>query len=188
MNWRPLRSENGFTLLEVMIALAIVLICFTAILGIQGNSINSSIRTRQNHTVAMLLKQIVTKTEFELEGKTFQEIGTEKSGAFDEPFQDYSWKREIKKVAFPNLTSLSSSATGADGSGGGSGGGSSAGGNNIAEMLGQIITKFLKTALRQVEITVSWKRGSGTLSESVTIYWVDYNAQFNLSPGGSADD
>lgn len=186
MSWLPRRNEAGFTLLEVMIALAIVLICFTAILGIQGNSINSSIRTRQNHTVAMLLKKIITETEFELEGKNFQEIGTEKSGVFEDPFQDYSWKREIKKVAFPNLMSLGgNAASGQEGSSAQSAAGNS---SNITELVGQIITKFLKTALRQVEISVSWKRGTGTLTESVTIYWVDYNAQFNLSPGGAGDD
>ena len=67
-------GETGFTLLETMIASAIMLIAFSAILMIESSSINASLKSKRLNTVTMLAKTKMIETEMELEGKSFSEI------------------------------------------------------------------------------------------------------------------
>ena len=51
----------------------------------------------------------------------------------------------------------------------------------VDEMLTKLVTNFLSKALREVTVTISWKKGAGEQSYAVTTYWVDLNHEFQLS-------
>ncbi len=180
---RRLCAAEGFTLLEVMIAMAIMLVAFSSILAIQSSSMNSALRSRQTHEVSMLAQFAMAMTEVEITGKKFEEISEEMSGQFESPYQDYTWTRKVKEVKLPNLSGISKAAEEA------SGGGSSAAQDEEAqkngallEQMTKLITNFLSKAVRQVTITVSWKRGTTTQNYDVAMYWVDLNSDFQLTP------
>lgn len=169
---------QGFTLLEVLIAMAIMMIAFTAILGVQSASINATRKAKILNIVAMLAKNQMIKTELDLEGKTFDEMKKEDGGQFAEPYQDYAWKEVIKEVTFPNLNF----AGGGGGDSGGSGGGG--GGDNADEMttkVTRLLTKYLSDSLREVTITITWKVGSGEQHFDLSTYWVNLNGEFKFS-------
>lgn len=67
-------DSKGFTLLEVMIALAIMLVAFSSILAIQSSSMNSALKARQIHEVSVLARNAMIMTEVEIAGKKFEEI------------------------------------------------------------------------------------------------------------------
>jgi prepilin-type N-terminal cleavage/methylation domain-containing protein len=166
--------ESGFTLLEVVIAMAIMAICFGSILAVEGGAINASTRAKQMGTVATLARNQMIDTEFKIEGKKFEEVKKEDQGVFKDPYQDYSWKRTVAEITIPNLTSLMNL--------GGGGGGSSEGGvSQYAEILGKLITKFLNKAIREVTVTILWNKGGTQQSYSVSTYWVDLNYEFSTS-------
>ena len=160
-------DQRGFTLLETVIAMAIMLLALSSILAVESNSINASARAKQMNIVAMLAKNTMVETEYKIEGKTFDEVKKEDGGTFPSPYEEYRWSSVIKEIKFPNLNV---------------GGGKSNDGNNqLMEKMTKLMTKFLSAALREVTITVSWKRGSGEQSFAVSTYWVDLNHEFDIS-------
>ena len=167
--------ESGFTLLETMIAMTIMLVAFSAILMIESNSLNSAAKSRQMNVVAMLAKNIMVETELKLEGRIFSEIKKEDTGDFKEPYQEYKWKREIKEVKFPNLNMAGKKQEGGD-----ENADEGSGSNSLAETLTKLLTNFLSNAIREVVVTISWKKGSGEQSFTVATYWVNLNNEFSL--------
>ena len=174
---RLLRSESAFTLLEVMIALAIMLVAFSSILAIQSSAMNSALKSRQIHEVSVLARNAMLQTEVEISGKKFDDISTELSGQFEDPYQDYTWTRKIKEVKLPNLSGISKAAQGDKAQ-------ADADEQNSAmvEQMTKVITNFLSKAVREVTITVSWKRGTTTQKYDVAMDWVDLNSDFNINP------
>jgi type II secretion system protein I len=161
-------SPQGFTLLEVVIAMAIMTLAFSAILAVEMGSINASARAKQMNVVAMLAKNQMVDTEYKIEGKKFDEVRKEESGTFPSPYQDYRWKTTVKELKFPSIAP-----------GGGKGKANEA--NQSSELLGKLITDFLSKAIREVNVTVFWKKGTAEQSFSLATYWVDLNYEFKLS-------
>lgn len=180
LNSRTTTGTEGFTLLEVIIAMAIMAVAFSAILAVEGGAINASARAKQLNVVAMLAKNQMIDTEYVIEGKKFEEVEKEKSGTFDAPYQEYRWKRTIKEMKFPNLAGGKGKKPDQ-----GNAGSSATGGNNrqteLGDMVGKLITNFFSKAMREVTITVTWTRGKGEQSYSVSTYWVDLNHEFKIT-------
>lgn len=158
-------TNKGFTLLEVMIAMGIMVVTFGAVLMVQSGSLTASERARQMNAVAMLAKNSMIDTELAIEGKGFKEVKSEESGQYDPPYDQYRWNRKIKEIKFPNLIISS---------------GEDESIQPQAEMLGKLMSKFLSDAIREINVTVTWQRGKGTQSYSISTYWVDLNHEFSI--------
>ncbi len=162
-------NRSGFTLLEVLVAVAIMALALTSIYTISGRSIIAEDRAKQMNVVAMLAKNKMIETELDFEGKTFDEYEKEKSAPFEAPYEDYSWKRTVKELKFPSL---------------GGGGGASNGNDSesqATDMIGKLFSNFLSKAIREVSVTIIWKRNNRDQTFTVSTYWVDLNHEFNLS-------
>lgn len=169
----PLTDRSGFTLLETMIAMAIMVVAFAAILMVESGSIKTTERAREMNTVSMLAKNAMIQAEFDTESKTFEEIKKEESGTFPEPYQDYSWTRKIKEIEFPNINMNPSQKQDSKDSDSGS--------SDVAtDMITKLVTQHLSKAIREINVTISWKRGSGVQSYTVSTYWVDLNHEFQV--------
>jgi general secretion pathway protein I len=179
MRSKLLNNESAFTLLETLIASAIMLIAFSSILMVESGSLDASTRARTMNIVAMLAKQALIDSEIALEGRDFTEVKTEETGSFPDPYQDYQWKREIKEIEFPSIDLAA-----ADENSESNNNPSSAPQNsnaNMMNMLGKLISKHLSKSIREVIVTVSWKKGGKPQSYSVSWYWVNLNNDFALS-------
>ena len=165
-------AKQGFTLLEVLIALAIMTVMLTSIFLIQQSSIEATIRAQQMNTVAMLAKNLMIDTELAFQEKAFKDLKEEEKGQFPAPHEDYSWERKIKEIEFPNL---------GIGAGGGGGEEGSEGGSPQTEMLSKLVSNFLSKSIREISVTISWRKGSGTQNYAVATYWVDLNHEFSLT-------
>jgi|GEM_PF-841574 len=176
-------DSKGFTLLEVMIALAIMLVAFSSILAIQSSSMNSALKARQIHEVSVLARNAMIMTEVEIAGKKFEEISKELTVPCDEAgnFPDYTCTRKVKEVKLPNLAGLSKGAPG-DKERSGANSNEDAKNSAMLEQMTKLITNFLSKAVREVTITVSWKRGLTTQKYDLAMYWVDMNSEFTLNP------
>lgn len=142
----------GFTLLEVMVAIAILAGSLTAIMGLSGNSLIKSGRTQKILVATMLARQKMTDIEIDLEkARQKGEFPDERSedGKFEEPNDDYEWKMEIKRVELPAPIS------GDKGS--------------IQDMVGKQLTKEISQTVRELKLTVLWKdRGEEQSIDIVT--------------------
>ncbi|MFZ9595084.1 MAG: type IV pilus modification PilV family protein [Bdellovibrionia bacterium] len=174
------KSKEGFTLLEVMIALAIMALGFGAILATEGASIQASTRAKEMNTVAMLARNQMVETEIKLEGKRFEEVKKEERGTFKEPFSDYSWTRVIKEVKLPNLGNLLSSQPSSSSNSQNFAGSDQAKGDSTQQVF-SMLSKYLEKALREITITISWSRGGKPQSFSLSTYWVNLNHEMQLT-------
>ncbi|MBW1667358.1 MAG: type II secretion system minor pseudopilin GspI [Deltaproteobacteria bacterium] len=81
-----MKMPRGFTLLEVMVAMAIIAIVLTAILGSQSQSVSLATEARFSTTAAFLAQSKMA----ELEALGPEEL-TSGSGDFGEDFPGYTW-------------------------------------------------------------------------------------------------
>lgn len=85
--------EAGFTLLEVMVAVAIIAIAFVSLLGSQSQSISIATISRFETTASMLARMKLA----EIEGGGFEELsGSE--GDFENDFTDFHWQTEVSEL------------------------------------------------------------------------------------------
>lgn len=92
---RPRPRSAGFTLLEVMIALAILAIALTAIGGLRNRDILQHALARDMTVATMLAQQRLG----ELEVAGFPALG-ESSGEFEEPYDGFRWAQTISITPF----------------------------------------------------------------------------------------
>ena len=96
------RNQNaGFTLLEVMVAVAILAVALTAIYKLHAGTISMTADSRF-YTVAPLLAQS-KMAEFEL--KDLEDLNSE-SGDFGEDFPAYEWSVTVEDVESEPLESV----------------------------------------------------------------------------------
>ena len=100
------RKNAGFTLLEIMIALAIVSIALTALLSLGNRTIAVHDRL-QKITQATLLAQHKMS---ELESSASALAGDE-SGVFDEPNNAFTWRVDYAETPLPSIRMVSVTVT-----------------------------------------------------------------------------
>lgn len=91
------RRARGFTLLEVMVALAILAVSLVAILGINGGTVRSHAYAKRLTVATMLArsKMVDLETHFYHEGFT-SEFDQAMEGDFsEEGWKDFRWRAEI---------------------------------------------------------------------------------------------
>ena len=95
LNLKTLRSSSGFTLLEVMVAVAIIAIALVAALGSQSQGVSLATEAKFITTSVFLAQGKMA--EFEIMEP--DDLGSE-SGDFGEDFPGYRWEVEIDDVDF----------------------------------------------------------------------------------------
>ncbi len=96
-----LKGRRGFTLLEVMIAMAILAIALVAVFRSQSQSLSMVNESRFLTTASLLAQGKMAETE----RKKTQELAND-SGDFGVDFPDYAWRVEVKDTAFEFLKKI----------------------------------------------------------------------------------
>jgi len=91
-------TKEGFTLLEVMIAVAILSLVAVAFLGAQASSIRLVDESVQISMATLLAKERMA----ELESRGFPEPGSN-SGTFGDAFPSYRWEQTISTTDIPDI-------------------------------------------------------------------------------------
>ena len=94
----PLRRLPGFTLLEVMISLAILSVALVAIGNLNGGAVAMHAYGRRATEATLLLRGKMLDIEDDLQKKGFSDFSDEQHGTFDEDGSpDYAWSAQILK-------------------------------------------------------------------------------------------
>ncbi len=168
----------GFTVIEVVFALAIMTLAFSSILAVESGSINATTRAKQMNIVGMLAKNQMVETEYKIQGKRFDELQDEHSGTFEAPYQDYRWKTMVKELSFPNLAGMGG---GKPEDGKSSSNAPQGGAAPGADQVTQIISTYFSKALREITVSILWKQGTKEQSFSISTFWVDLNYELPLN-------
>jgi general secretion pathway protein I len=96
------RESSGFTLLEVMVAMAIIAIALTAVLGSQSQGVSLASEAKFNTTAPLLAQSKIAEIEMteavDLSGN---------SGDFGEDFPGYTWEFSVEDVVFEKPENVS---------------------------------------------------------------------------------
>ena len=84
------RSDRAFTLLEVMVAVAIIAVALVTLLGSQSRSLSYATEAKFNIVAPMLASLKLAEVERGIVAISDDE------GDFDEEFSGYSWKMEVE--------------------------------------------------------------------------------------------
>lgn len=95
-------KNKGFTLLEVMIAVALIAIALTTLLGSQSQSVSFA-NSAKFETMAALLAQS------KMSEITVQEPGelTNDSGDFGDDYPGYAWEVNVSDIVIPGMDNIS---------------------------------------------------------------------------------
>jgi general secretion pathway protein I len=97
------RKAAGFTLLEVMVAMAVLGIALLALLSLHHQSLQSVIHSRDISRAGMLCQTIMTQAELE----QFPRLGVTKGNFeryFPSQYQKFRWERDVAESGvFPDV-------------------------------------------------------------------------------------
>lgn len=96
------KADDGFTLLEVMVAIALIAIALMAVLGSQSQSVSLAGEARFNTTAALLAQSKMA----EIESQDPEDL-TADSGDFGEDFPGYTWKLAVSNVTLDRPENVS---------------------------------------------------------------------------------
>ena len=91
-------NQKGFTLLEVMVALSIIVIVLTALIGTQSQGMSMAIESKFNTTAALLARDKMSRLELVPD----DEISSD-SGDFGDDFAPYGWTLEVEPLHIPGV-------------------------------------------------------------------------------------
>jgi general secretion pathway protein I len=93
----PHRESHGFTLLEVMIAIAVVAIALMALLSLHHQSLQSVIRGQDSTRAALLAQDLMTRVELE----RFPAIGMSEGdfeNFYPRQYPNFRWQRNVEAL------------------------------------------------------------------------------------------
>lgn len=104
MQQHPYRTKlqsRGFTLLEIMIALAIVSIAMVSLLGLANRSILVHERLQRITSATLLAQQKMAETEVNARHGTLG--STDSQGEFERPYAEYRWQVAFGETPLPGV-------------------------------------------------------------------------------------
>ena len=91
------RGRHGFTLLEVMVAVAVIAFAFVGLLGLQGRNIAVTSRIDHFSRATLLARETMTQMQFE----DYESI--EDGGGTFEWYPEFRWERVVTETALDNV-------------------------------------------------------------------------------------
>jgi general secretion pathway protein I len=169
------RSDSGFTLLEVMIAVAILALTLTVLLSIVTRNVRATARSRMTTVATFLARGKMVTMEDKIIEKGFQDVEEDDDGDFNEEgFPEFSWESRIEKIELPTDTSQKvQQATGETAQ---KKDPMQALTGMVGGMMGMFIEPIrvgLEESIRRVTLRVFWNEHRGEQSVEVVMYMTD---------------
>ncbi|WP_242346929.1 prepilin-type N-terminal cleavage/methylation domain-containing protein [Anaeromyxobacter terrae] len=182
-------ARGGFTLLEVMIALAILAGALLTVSEIVGGSLRNHVRARQLEVATLLARGKMVELESEYERKGFRDFDESAEGTFEEDgHPEVRWATEVVKPGVDlSAERILQMLTGGEGAledllaaaspqaGKGGPQTTAPGAAALAQGLQAQITQLgeqIKKGVREVRLTVTWKDGKRDESFTVVTHMV----------------
>lgn len=176
-NRLPKLKESGFTLIEVLVAFAIITIIATTVYISQRDSLFSTVRTRNMMIATNLARGFIAQSEAELEAKEFNLLKDQEEGKFPEPFERFTWRREVKEQEFSALTNIAL-ALSADQE---VEPGQQEQNQDAQQLVMKIFENYMKDSIRLLQISIGWEEDGRKKTLNFTTLLVRYNADFRVN-------
>lgn len=104
LSTRDAAASRGFTLLEIMVALAIISVALVALLALGNRSIATHARLQQLTQATLLAQQKLATAEVDARLGRLEQIRQE--GVFPEPYAAYRWRLEFADTPLPSIRTV----------------------------------------------------------------------------------
>lgn len=169
--------QAGFTLLEVLIALAILTVSLLILVSAQSSAAKMSAQADRILVGSMLARARLAEQVLTLEKDGFSEQEElDDEGDFEESFPgaypEFRWHLRIRKVEVEDISRVLDTAqsAGADTSGGEDGGDGNNLNNSMMDGVMQQVSQTLAERVREVTVRVEWPEGDGVDDVTLTDY------------------
>ena len=155
------KKRSGFTLIEVLIAMMILAGALIALSASWNGSVMAYRKGRQLNVITRLLQKQATEMELRFKNESIA-TDQELEGDFGRDYPNLSWKTEIKGLQFPDLAPLLI-------------GDSQDGVDQITLTVIRQMSTQLSQAIKEMKVSVLWKREDRVATYSITTYLISYN-------------
>ena len=104
LSTRGAAAARGFTLLEIMVALAIISVALVALLALGNRSIATHARLQQLTQATLLAQQKLATAEVDARLGRLEQVRQE--GVFPEPYTAYRWRLEFADTPLPSIRTI----------------------------------------------------------------------------------
>ncbi|MFV8749827.1 type IV pilus modification PilV family protein [Nannocystaceae bacterium ST9] len=192
----PKRELAGFTLLEVLVAVAILAISLTSLLGSQLNSIQATRYARDISVAALLAEWQIVELETKVRKEGFVNSDVEIDGDFaDQGWDEFEWACTVHFVELPEYNQMIEAKEGADEESGKKDDNMVDAGDQMFGALGLVwpmVKAAIENSIRKVTCTVTWTSGNIDYEYDIQTFWTNPAALQNLPGAGGefteADD
>lgn len=95
--------QRGFTLLEVMIAVAILAMVLVSLLGLKNRSMQDVMKAERITTATLLAKRMMTEALIKKPLLLAEEEGEFSVEVYGDMYKDYRWKKTIAPTPIPQI-------------------------------------------------------------------------------------
>jgi prepilin-type N-terminal cleavage/methylation domain-containing protein len=150
-------NRRGFTLLEVIVSLAILAVALLGFNQGQTSSVRLSVRSEKLAQATGLAQQKMTELELKIVKSGLVSIPEEEKGEFQDPaFKEYTWVRKSEKVSLSCfMPKQKKQAAGQEGY------------YALAE-------KSFESAIRKLKVTIEWQEGNKKRSTTLSQLYVRF--------------
>jgi type II secretion system protein I len=177
MTSRRHKRAGGFTLLEVLIAVAILSVSLSSLMASQMNSMAATRYARDISAIALLAEYQLVEIEFEHRKEGFVSSDVELEGDFsDHGYDDVEWKCTIHFIELPEYNDMLEAKEGVDEAEGEAGDNVMDTGDQAFAGLGavwSIVKHAIENSIRKVDCTVSWQQGNIPQEFMLQTFWTD---------------
>lgn len=178
---RPAGGTRGFTLLEVLIAVAILSISLTSLLSSQMQAMRATRYAQGVTTAAFLAEQQLLEIEWEMKQDGWGDNDKEFEGDFsEEGWPDITYTCLADMIELPDYTALQAAAEAADTDGAGGGGVGTVdvqdAGEQAFDTLGMVwpmVKAAIEQSIRKASCKVVWMDGNVEHDFEVMTFWTD---------------
>jgi prepilin-type N-terminal cleavage/methylation domain-containing protein len=189
-------GAGGFTLLEVLIAVAILAVSLSSLMGSQINSMAATRYARDISAIALLAEYQLVEIEFQHRKEGFVNSDVELEGDFsDHGYDDVEWACTIHFIELPEYNEMLEAKEGVDEASGEKGDNVMDTGDQAFAGLGAvwgIVKHAIENSIRKVDCTVTWQQGNIEQEFKLQTFWTNPAALQNLPGAGGeftdADD
>ena len=96
-------QSKGFTLLEVMIAVAILAMVIVSLLGLKNRSMQDVMKAERITTATLLAKRMMNEALIKKPLLLAEDEGVFPEELYGEIYKDYSWKKAVSPTPIPNV-------------------------------------------------------------------------------------
>jgi type II secretion system protein I len=190
---RRVGGASGFTLLEVLIAVAILSVSLSSLMASQINSMAATRYARDISAIALLAEYQLIEIEFQQRKEGFVNSDVELEGDFsDHGYDDVEWKCTVHFVELPEYNQMMEAKEGVDEVTGKEDDNVIDTGDQAFAGLGMvwpIVKAAIENSIRKVDCTITWQQGNIAQEYTVQTFWTNPAALLNLpGAGGEVTD